>query len=79
MKIIISILVFLAVFLFAMHIDGAIVDWMVGSFPKSAAEWLGVIRIACWILMLSFTLGFSILISYAVSYIIYSLLDGKKR
>ncbi len=54
-------------------VDKAIVNAIVSLFPASAADWLGVIKVGTWFVILWFTLGLAFLISMIVGMIIQAI------
>ena len=70
MKTLFSILVGIAVFLIMIFVvDKAIVNAIAEQIPKSAAEYLGLIRIGLWIIILFLTTGLSIWIGMFFGFI----------
>jgi len=70
----IAVVTFILTIVGAILLDGMFVDWIVGLFPASAVDWLGVIRFGAWIVVLWLTLAVSILLAYGLSTLIFLLL-----
>lgn len=76
MKTIVSVIAaIITFFCIIFFVDPMIVHGIVSLFPKSAAEWIPVIKIAVWLVVLGFSLGITFLISYLVGVIFYFCLD----
>jgi hypothetical protein len=75
MKTLISFILSVVVaFLLVYYVDGALVSYIVDQIPKSASEWIGLIRIGVWILVLLLTGGIIIWISSILGIIVNAIL-----
>lgn len=79
MKQVISFVISLVVFIILIFwVDGWLVNTIVDAFPPSATDWLNLIRIVAWVLVLWGTFGLALIISSGVYWIIKFCLDYKK-
>ncbi len=83
MKNIISFLIGLAVFVcIIVYFDGWLVNLILDAVPDSAVEWLKLIRIGVWIVVLMFTFGIALAISVFIGGLInvfWSANESKNR
>ena len=80
MKKLISVLVGIGVFLLIIFmVDGAIVDYVANAIPKSASEWLPLIRIGLWIIVICLTFSITLVISTIVGVIVNAILEVALR
>ena len=69
MKTIVSILLGLVIFyLIFFQLDPAIVSWIISKVPVSAGEWLGLIEVIVWIIVILFTGGLGIWLSITIPF-----------
>lgn len=80
MKKLISVLVGIAIFLLIIFkVDGAIVDFIANAIPKSAAEWIPLIRIALWITIVCISFGIAVWLAVIAGIIVNAILEGVGR
>ena len=63
MKSVISIIVGILVFIGIFCIDGAIIKYILDLFPRSAADWLPLLKVILWICAIIWTTGLAIILS----------------
>lgn len=73
---IISLIVFISLIWF---VDGWFVNLVVNAFPPSAADWLTLIRVVTWIVVLWATFGIAIFISSIVWMVVTILFHLKSK
>ncbi len=75
MKNLLGFIVGLIVFLVLIFVvDKAIVNAILNAIPASADEWLGLIKIGVWFVIIWFTLGLAVVISMGVGVLTRAIL-----
>lgn len=79
MKQVISFVLSLMVFITLIFwLDGWLVNTIVDAFPPSATDWLNLIRIVAWVLVLWATFGLALIISSGIYWLTKFSLNYKK-
>ena len=77
MKTLITVVITLSFLAFVFFkVDPGIVNWFVNALPPSAHDWLPILRIIGWIIVVMFTGGITVGISILLGLLIYDLLSS---
>ena len=57
------------------YVDGWLVNLIISNIPKSAWEWIGLIKIASWVVVLLLTGGIIIWISSLIGVVVNAILE----
>ena len=79
MKKVLPLLVGILVFCGFIYLDYLLVDFIVSQFPPSVKEWLGIIKIVVWLVVLSFTFSISLAVSLIVGIMLGAVLKYEER